>query len=403
VSEYTYRQLESLWLSAGGRRSMAPVMAAIAEAESGGNPDAANPSGATGLWQILGAVKPADQSKLTSPNVNAREAVLKLNSQGLDAWTTYTSGAYKKFLQGGAPSNQQVGSGQAFVTEAEKFDGTPYVWGGDQPGGFDCSGLVQYALQKLGLKNVPRTSEQQYNWVAHIDRSQLQPGDLVFYAGSDGTDTSPGHVAIYQGNGKVIQAEETGTNVGSFPIDAAGQPVGYGRVPGLTGVTGGTTGSGNVQLTSIEGWPGEVAGFPGLAPLALIGDLPKLGNIGGPLGSLANAVNRLEHGVEFFFVPSNWMRIICFVVGVPLVGIGIVTMTKGTQPVPVSVGPVGTEISGGSIAPAVGIAEVVLGSCLLFAAFHNLQAQGVSDFPGLLSYFQGALQRQGAQATDGGA
>ena len=106
MTQYSYAQLEDLWIGAGGKSSMAPLMAAIAEAESSGNSEAYNASGATGLWQILGAVNSSDQGSLTNPQVNAKEAVLKYNSQGLGAWTTYTSGAYKQFLQSGtAPTS----------------------------------------------------------------------------------------------------------------------------------------------------------------------------------------------------------------------------------------------------------------------------------------------------------
>src|SRR5438309_180946 len=99
---YSYSQLMQLWVAAGGSKALAPVMAAIAMAESGGNPHAYNASGASGLWQILGAVRSSDQGRLFSPTVNAREAVLKFRSQGLGAWETYTSGAYRKFLHKGA-------------------------------------------------------------------------------------------------------------------------------------------------------------------------------------------------------------------------------------------------------------------------------------------------------------
>jgi hypothetical protein len=113
VSTYSYAQLERLWINAGGSKSLAPVMAAIAMAESSGNSTAYNPSGATGLWQILGAVNPSDQSKLTNPQVNAHEAVLKYRDQGLSAWETYTNGAYKQFLKGNVPPSAKVtGSGK---------------------------------------------------------------------------------------------------------------------------------------------------------------------------------------------------------------------------------------------------------------------------------------------------
>jgi len=65
-------------------------------------------------------------------------------------------------------------SGNDIVVEAEKFRGDPYVWGAAGPSSFDCSGLVQYTLQRLGVKNVPRTSEDQWNWVEKI--SCFSPG-----------------------------------------------------------------------------------------------------------------------------------------------------------------------------------------------------------------------------------
>ena len=115
---YSYAGLEGLWINAGGKRSLAPTMAAIAEAESGGCSTAYNASGATGLWQILGAVDPGDQSKLTDPAVNAREAVLKWQTQGLTAWATYTSGAYKSHLRAGTAPNTNVPSPGAAGTSA---------------------------------------------------------------------------------------------------------------------------------------------------------------------------------------------------------------------------------------------------------------------------------------------
>ena len=112
MTVYSYAQLEGLWIDQGGPRALAPLMAAIAMAESGGDSDARNPSGATGLWQILGAVYPRDAQALTDPAVNAREAIAKYKTQGLKAWVTYTSGAYKQFLRGSVPPNTNVpGSG----------------------------------------------------------------------------------------------------------------------------------------------------------------------------------------------------------------------------------------------------------------------------------------------------
>lgn len=95
MTTYSYAQLEGLWINAGGSKALAPTMAAIAEAESGGNSDAHNPSGASGLWQILGNPFPGNAF---DPATNARMAVAKYKSQGLGAWVTYTSGAYKAYL-----------------------------------------------------------------------------------------------------------------------------------------------------------------------------------------------------------------------------------------------------------------------------------------------------------------
>lgn len=76
---YSYSQLESLWESAGGPNWAAPQAAQIAECESGGNPQAYNPSGATGLWQILGQVVAGN---LYDPMVNALNAVFKFHESG---------------------------------------------------------------------------------------------------------------------------------------------------------------------------------------------------------------------------------------------------------------------------------------------------------------------------------
>jgi cell wall-associated NlpC family hydrolase len=126
---------------------------------------------------------------------------------------------------------------------AEQQLGKPYQWGGTGPDSFDCSGLVMSAYRSVGI-DIPRTSEAQWTWGPRISASQAEPGDLVFFAGSDGTVTDPGHVGIVIGGGKMIEAFATG-----FPIRVAPytnrDPVGFTRPwehPGvsLTAIGGGT-------------------------------------------------------------------------------------------------------------------------------------------------------------------
>jgi len=107
MSKLTYSQLEGVWIQAGGQKSLAPLMAAIALAESGGQTNALNNAdnggrqSSYGLWQISTGTHTAPDPNWADPLVNARLAVGKLKSQGLNAWGTYTSGAYKPFLANG--------------------------------------------------------------------------------------------------------------------------------------------------------------------------------------------------------------------------------------------------------------------------------------------------------------
>ena len=102
----TFAELEALWTRAGGDVSLAPTMAAIAEAESSGNPNAANRTDnngtqtSWGLWQLSDGTH-NEPSAWNDPLTNASMAVAKYHSQGLHAWGTYTSGAYRAFLPSG--------------------------------------------------------------------------------------------------------------------------------------------------------------------------------------------------------------------------------------------------------------------------------------------------------------
>jgi cell wall-associated NlpC family hydrolase len=85
---------------------------------------------------------------------------------------------------------------------AMHYLGTPYVWGGASPSGFDCSGFVMYVFAQVGV-SLPHSSYAQYGYGSAVSRGDLQPGDLVFFDGL-------GHVGIYVGGGSFIHAPHTG-------------------------------------------------------------------------------------------------------------------------------------------------------------------------------------------------
>jgi cell wall-associated NlpC family hydrolase len=78
--------------------------------------------------------------------------------------------------------------------------GKPYQWGAAGPNAYDCSGLVYAAYAAAGI-HIARTTFQWYLDGPQVPLDQLEPGDLLFSAGSDGTPTNPGHVVMYLGGG----------------------------------------------------------------------------------------------------------------------------------------------------------------------------------------------------------
>ena len=107
-----------------------------------------------------------------------------------------------------APPNVHGG----VVGIAMRYLGTPYVWGGASPSGFDCSGFTMYVYAQVGV-SLPHSSYAQYGMGVPVAQSQLQPGDLVFFYGL-------GHVGIYIGGGQYIHAPHTGDVVKISSIGA---------------------------------------------------------------------------------------------------------------------------------------------------------------------------------------
>ncbi|HUK95001.1 MAG TPA: NlpC/P60 family protein [Gaiellaceae bacterium] len=108
--------------------------------------------------------------------------------------------------------SQSVGVGPAISAPPSKYGGvvgiamrylgTPYVWGGASPSGFDCSGFTMYVYAQVGV-SLPHNAAAQFGMGVPVSRSDLQPGDLVFFYGL-------GHVGLYIGGGSFIHAPHTG-------------------------------------------------------------------------------------------------------------------------------------------------------------------------------------------------
>ncbi|MCJ8183667.1 NlpC/P60 family protein [Lactiplantibacillus pentosus] len=137
-------------------------------------------------------------------------------------WWSTLWGGVSDSLDGGSSNN-------AFVNAMMKYGATnKYVWGAAGPSAFDCSGLVEYTLKKLGI-SFPRTSGEQYKASKHV--SNPKPGDLVFF-GPGGSE----HVGVYTGNGEFYSAENEKDGMGISKVHGGGYGsfAGYGRVPGLS-------------------------------------------------------------------------------------------------------------------------------------------------------------------------
>lgn len=110
---------------------------------------------------------------------------------------------------GGVTGTVKVSGGaQQILSFASRFLGTPYVWGGTSPSGFDCSGYVQYVYRNSGI-SLSRTSEQQFNNGVSVARSELRPGDIVFF---HTYSSGASHVGIYVGNNTMINSSNGGVS-----------------------------------------------------------------------------------------------------------------------------------------------------------------------------------------------
>jgi peptidoglycan DL-endopeptidase CwlO len=109
--------------------------------------------------------------------------------------------------------------GSQVVQIAMSYLGVPYVWGGASPSGFDCSGLVMYAFDQLGI-SLPHSSYAMWNYGVSVPEDQLEPGDLVFFE-------DLGHVGLYIGGGEYVNAPYTGSVVSVASLDTGWSAANY--------------------------------------------------------------------------------------------------------------------------------------------------------------------------------
>lgn len=123
--------------------------------------------------------------------------------------------------------------GEQLVALAKTKIGKPYVWGAMGPNGFDCSGLVNWAAKQLGIKGLPRTSQEIRKAGTAVPLSSIAIGDLVTFTYVDRRGGNPGpgnHVAIYAGGGQVVQASGSKVNVSALDTKHIDRIV---RLPGV--------------------------------------------------------------------------------------------------------------------------------------------------------------------------
>ena len=190
-------------LGAGGGK-MAALQQLVGGQQTGANP-MAQMLLQEGMQAIGQSSSPEQQGQTLLQMALARK--MMQTQAGGDPATPLNIGGFKFHgVQGGSKYDQ------AAIKLASHFIGTPYEWGGASPGGFDCSGLLQYTWGKLGV-NIPRTTYDQWKVGQPVAPNALRPGDAVFFKGSDSQGGLPGHVGMYIGGGRFIEAPHSGSTV----------------------------------------------------------------------------------------------------------------------------------------------------------------------------------------------
>ena len=134
-----------------------------------------------------------------------------------DGWSKITTGnttgyVSSKYLtstkpsSSGSSSSSTSTSASKLIDYAKKFLGKPYVWGAQGPNGFDCSGFTYYVFKNSAGITLPRTSSLQSNYGTYVSKSNLKPGDLLFFDTVGSNNGGVTHCGIYIGNNQMIHA-----------------------------------------------------------------------------------------------------------------------------------------------------------------------------------------------------
>lgn len=164
------------------------------------NSSATKPSTNTSSSSKPSTNKPSgsSSSSSTSKPSTSRPSTSKPSSNSSSSSTSKPSSGSNSSSAGTATSPKA----KAIISTAKSFLGVPYVWGGQSPSGFDCSGYINYVFGKHGI-TLPRTAAEQFNVGTSVSKSNLIPGDLVYFTTYK---EGPSHVGIYLGNGQFIHA-----------------------------------------------------------------------------------------------------------------------------------------------------------------------------------------------------
>lgn len=191
-----------------------------------------------------------------------------------------------------------AGNLKDLISFGEKFIGVPYVYGGTTPKGFDCSGYTKYVWGHYGVK-LPRTSQDQARAGIAVSKHELSPGDLILSDWGEGPNS---HVALYAGNGMLLEAPRTGQTVHAihFTKGYEAHVNGYRRVGSkkkglldtITAITGGALGD---VVGSVENAAGGLFSFPS--------------QITGFFSTAADDLTSVTEFFAAFFRPSTYVRI----------------------------------------------------------------------------------------------